>query len=77
MFDQAIVRFAGRFRRVEPRTTARALVLGLLSGIERKNCCGWPRKPAMFAPGPIQRLLRSARWDGRYLDTLPALAPLL
>lgn len=35
MFDQAMVRIAGRFRRVKPRATARAFVLGLLSGVER------------------------------------------
>lgn len=38
MFDQAMARIAGRFRLVELRATARALVLGLLSGVERKNC---------------------------------------
>lgn len=34
MFDQAMARIAGRYRRVEPRATARAFVLGLLSGFE-------------------------------------------
>ncbi|GAA1185093.1 hypothetical protein GCM10009664_58620 [Kitasatospora gansuensis] len=38
MFDQAMARIAGRFRRVEPRATARAFVLGLLSGVERQSC---------------------------------------
>jgi hypothetical protein len=38
MFDQVMARIAGRFGRVEPRATARAYVLGLLSGVERKNC---------------------------------------
>jgi hypothetical protein len=33
-----MTRIAGRFRRVEPRATARAFVLGFLSGVERKNC---------------------------------------
>jgi hypothetical protein len=31
-------RVAGRFGRVEPRRRARALVLGLLSDLPRKNC---------------------------------------
>ncbi|MCX5097377.1 hypothetical protein OOK36_53865 [Streptomyces sp. NBC_00365] len=31
MLDQARARIAGRFRRVEPRATARAFILGLLS----------------------------------------------
>jgi hypothetical protein len=38
MFDQVMARIAGRFGRVERRATARAYVLGLLSGVERKNC---------------------------------------
>lgn len=35
-FDQAMARIAGRFKRVEPRATARAFVPALLSGAERK-----------------------------------------
>ena len=31
-------RIAGRFARAEPRRRARAFVLGLLSGLRRKNC---------------------------------------
>ncbi|MFE2317234.1 hypothetical protein ACFXC8_29630 [Streptomyces sp. NPDC059441] len=31
VLDQARARIAGRFRRVEPRATARAFILGLLS----------------------------------------------
>ncbi|MFD5712329.1 hypothetical protein ACFWHW_18385 [Streptomyces pharetrae] len=38
MFDQVMARIAGRFGRMEPRMTARAYLLGLLSGAERKNC---------------------------------------
>ena len=38
MFDQVMERIAGRFARVEPRRRARALVLGLLSDLPRKNC---------------------------------------
>ncbi|MBI0298469.1 hypothetical protein JBE04_29415 [Streptomyces sp. PRKS01-29] len=38
MFDQVMARIAGRFRRVEPRASARSYLLGLLSGVERKNC---------------------------------------
>lgn len=37
MFDQAMARIAGRFRRMEPRATARAFILGMLSSFERKN----------------------------------------
>jgi hypothetical protein len=37
-FDELMGRVAGRFVRVEPRRRARAFVLGLLSGLRRKNC---------------------------------------
>ena len=37
-FDELMGRIAGRFARVEPRRRARAFVLGLLSGLRRKNC---------------------------------------
>ncbi|WP_437109205.1 IS701 family transposase [Streptomyces sp. enrichment culture] len=63
MFDQAMARIAGRFRRVEPRATARAFVLGLLSGVERKNCWRLAEQAGHARPGPMQRLLRTARWD--------------
>lgn len=63
MFDQAMAPIAGRFRRVEPRATARAFVLGLLSGVERKNCWQLAEQAGHDRPGAMQRLLRSARWD--------------
>ncbi|WP_458078939.1 IS701 family transposase [Streptomyces sp. EMB26] len=58
-----MARIAGQFRRVEPRATARAYLLGLLSGIERKNCWRLAEQAGHARPGPMQRLLRSARWD--------------
>ncbi|MFE1251463.1 IS701 family transposase [Streptomyces sp. NPDC058741] len=63
MFDQAMARIAGRFGRVEPRAAARAYLLGLLSGIERKNCWQLAEQAGLARPGPLQRLLRYARWD--------------
>ncbi|MFE2315842.1 hypothetical protein ACFXC8_22325 [Streptomyces sp. NPDC059441] len=63
MLDQARARRAGRFRRVEPRVTARAFILGLLSGVERKNCRQLAEEAGHARPGAMQRLLRSARWD--------------
>ena len=36
-FDELMGRIAGRFARAEPRRRARAFVLGLLSGLRRKN----------------------------------------
>ncbi len=58
-----MARIAGRFTRVEPRATARAFVLGLLSGVERKNCWRLAEQAGHARPGPMQRLLRTARWD--------------
>lgn len=58
-----MARIAGRFTRVEPRAMARAFVLGLLSGVERKNCWRLAEQAGHARPGPMQRLLRTARWD--------------
>ncbi|GGY11800.1 hypothetical protein GCM10010510_67110 [Streptomyces anandii JCM 4720] len=53
MSAQAMARIAGRFRRVEPQATARAFILGLLSGVERKNC--WQlAEEAGHAPPPAR-----------------------
>ncbi|WPB96568.1 IS701 family transposase [Streptomyces malaysiensis] len=56
-------RIAGRFGRVEPRAAARAYLLGLLSRVERKNCWQLAEQAGHTRPGPMQRLLRYARWD--------------
>src|SRR5258707_7228246 len=60
MFAQVL---APAFFRREPRLRARSYVLGLASGLERKN--GWTL--AEFAgeatPDGMQRLLNAARWD--------------
>nr|WP_189548267.1 IS701 family transposase [Streptomyces gelaticus] len=58
-----MARIAGRFGRVEPRTAARAYLLGLLSNVERKNCWQLAEQAGHARPGPMQRLLRYARWD--------------
>ncbi|MFE2281915.1 IS701 family transposase [Streptomyces sp. NPDC059454] len=63
MFDQATARIAGRFGRVEPQASARAYLLGLLSNVERKNCWQLAEQAGLARPGPMQRLLRYARWD--------------
>jgi SRSO17 transposase len=63
MFDEAMARVADRFYRVEPRATARAFVLGLLSAVERKNCWGLAEQAGHVGPDAMQRLVRSARWD--------------
>jgi SRSO17 transposase len=58
-----MARIAGRFGRVEPRAAARSYLLGLLSGVERKNCWQLAERAGHERPGPLQRLLRYARWD--------------
>ncbi len=63
MFDQVMARISGRFGRVEPRAGARAYVLGLLSQAERKNCWQLAEQAGHVRPGPMQRLLRYARWN--------------
>ncbi|MFJ1548080.1 IS701 family transposase [Streptomyces sp. NPDC088246] len=58
-----MARIAGRFGRVEPRASARSYLLGLLSNVERKNCWQLAEQAGHSRPGPMQRLLRHARWD--------------
>jgi SRSO17 transposase len=61
--DEVAARIAGRFVRVEPRRTARAFLMGLLSGIERKNCWWLAEHAGHRGPQAMQRLLRQASWD--------------
>ena len=56
-------RIAGRFARVEPRRRARAFVLGLLSGLRRKNCWTIAEQAGDADPDGMQHLLAAARWD--------------
>jgi SRSO17 transposase len=56
-------RIAGRFARVEPRRRARAFVLGLLSGLQRKNCWTIAEHAGDATPDGMQHLLAGARWD--------------
>jgi len=56
-------RIAGRFARVEPRRRARALVLGLLSGLRRKNCWTIAELAGDATPDGMHHLLAAARWD--------------
>jgi SRSO17 transposase len=62
-FDGVMARVAGRFGRVEPRRTARQVVLGLLSDIERKNCWWLAEHAGHGGPQAMQRLLREKVWD--------------
>jgi hypothetical protein len=62
-FEELMGRIAGRFSRVEPRRRARALVLGLLSGLRRKNCWTIAEHAGDATPDGMQYLLAGARWD--------------
>ena len=62
-FDELVGRIAGRFSRVEPRRRARAFVLGLLSGLRRKNCWTIAEQAGDATPDGMQHLLAAARWD--------------
>jgi SRSO17 transposase len=62
-FDELMGRVAGRFARAEPRQRARAFVLGLLSGLRRKNCWTIAEQAGDATPDGMQHLLAAARWD--------------
>ncbi|KPI14416.1 hypothetical protein OK006_10896 [Actinobacteria bacterium OK006] len=65
MFDQVMIRIASRFWRVEPRATARAYLLGLLSSVERKNCWQLAEQASHARPGPMSDA-GSGRWWGSF-----------
>jgi SRSO17 transposase len=55
-FDELMGRIAGRFARVEPRRRARAFVLGLVSGLRRKNCWTIAEQAGDASPDGMQHL---------------------
>nr|WP_281390270.1 transposase [Nocardiopsis aegyptia] len=64
-------RIAGRFSRVEPRRTARAHLLGLLSRTERKNC--WQLAEQSWCTDPERRRVAGIPDEVRFA-TKPRLA---
>jgi hypothetical protein len=62
-FEDLMGRIAGRFARVEPRRRARAFVLGLLSGLRRKNCWTLAEQAGHVTPDGMQHLLAGAVRD--------------
>jgi SRSO17 transposase len=62
-FEELMALIASRFARVEPRRRARAFVLGLLSGLRRKNCWTIAEHAGDATPDGMQHLLAGARWD--------------
>jgi SRSO17 transposase len=63
ILDELMTRAGARFRRVEPRRRARALVAGLLAGLPRKNCWTIAEHAGDATPDGMQHLLARAKWD--------------
>ncbi len=61
--EELLGRVARRFARVEPRRHARALVLGLLADLPRKNCWTIAEHAGQATPDGLQHLLAGAVWD--------------
>ena len=62
-FDAAFGRFAGRFKRVEPRRAARDYLLGLLSDVDTRSCWQLAEQAGHRSPYRMQSLLAEAVWD--------------
>lgn len=58
-----MARVAGRFARVEPRRRVRAIVVGLLADLPRKNCWTIAEHAGDASPAGMQHLLSRASWD--------------
>lgn len=63
MADGLLDRIGARFARVESRSHARELVLGLLGGLPRKNCWTLAEQAGHARPDQLQYLLGRASWD--------------
>ena len=61
--EELLGRVAGRFHRVEPRRRARAVVVGLLAELPRKNCWTIAEHAGDPTPDGMQYLLGRAVWD--------------
>jgi len=62
-FGALLDRIAPRFARYEPVRRAGALMLGLLSGLDRKNCWTIAEHRGDASPDGLQHLLSRAKWD--------------
>ncbi|WP_328409539.1 IS701 family transposase [Nocardia sp. NBC_00403] len=60
---ELITLVAGRFGRVETRTTARNMLAGLVSELPTKNCWTLAERTGDQAPNTMQNLLAQAVWD--------------
>ena len=62
-FGALIDRIAPRFTRYEPARRAGTLVLGMLSGLDRKNCWTIAEHRGDATPDGLQHLLSRAKWE--------------
>lgn len=62
-FDEVLDRIARRFTRCEPLRNAGALMLGLVSDVDRKNCWTLAERSGHASPDRLQHLLSRAVWD--------------
>jgi SRSO17 transposase len=62
-FDEMFALVAGRFAQVQSRQCARLYLLGLLSGVERKNSWTIAEQAGDLNPDGMQRLLNFYAWD--------------
>ena len=62
-FGAVIDRIAPRFARHEPLRHAAGLMLGMLSGLDRKNCWTIAEHRGEATPDGLQHLLSRAKWD--------------
>ena len=62
-FGAVIDRIAPRFARYEPVRHAAGLMLGMLSGLDRKNCWTIAEHRGDATPDGLQHLLARAKWD--------------
>jgi SRSO17 transposase len=62
-FSALIDRIAPRFARYEPLRHAGELMLGMVSGLDRKNCWTIAERRGAATPDGLQHLLARASWD--------------
>jgi SRSO17 transposase len=62
-FSAVLDRIESRFARYEPLRHAGGLMLGMLSGLDRKNCWTIAEHRGDLTPDGLQHLLARARWD--------------
>jgi SRSO17 transposase len=62
-YGAVLDRIESRFSRYEPLRHAGALMLGMLSGLERRNCWTIAEQRGDLTPDGLQHLLARAKWD--------------